>query len=52
MTNNDKYNSEGYLDMTSYIAMRNIETVPNYGTVNRNGITYFRTRLTDADGKR
>lgn len=27
MTNNDKYNSEGYLDMTSYIAMRNIENL-------------------------
>lgn len=28
------------------------DAVPNYGTVNRNGITYFRTRFTDTDGKR
>lgn len=27
-------------------------TIPNYGTVTRKGIQYFRTRITDADGKR
>ena len=27
-------------------------SVPHYPTVTKNGITYFRTRLTDADGKR
>lgn len=27
-------------------------TIPEYGTVNRKGIQYFRTRITDVDGKR
>ncbi len=27
-------------------------SVPHYPTVTKNGTTYFRTRLTDADGKR
>ena len=27
-------------------------TIPNYGTVTRKGIQYYRTRITDADGKR
>lgn len=26
--------------------------IPNYGTVEQNGVTYFRTRILDADGKR
>ena len=28
------------------------ETIPEYGTVELKGITYYRTRITDADGKR
>ncbi len=28
------------------------ETIPQYGTVRRKGIQYYRTRITDADGKR
>ena len=27
------------------------EVIPQYGTVINNGIPYFRTRITDADGK-
>ena len=26
--------------------------IPNYGKVTHNGIEYYRTRVTDADGKR
>ena len=26
--------------------------IPEYGTVTRNGAQYYRTRITDADGKR
>ena len=28
------------------------QNIPSYGTVEINGVTYFRTRITDADGKR
>ena len=28
------------------------ENVPRYGTTMRRGIQYYRTRITDADGKR
>ncbi len=28
------------------------ETIPQYGTISLKGITYYRTRITDADGKR
>ena len=28
------------------------ENVPRYGTAMRRGIQYYRTRITDADGKR
>ena len=26
--------------------------IPKYGTVEHNGVTYYRTRIRDADGKR
>lgn len=28
------------------------QNIPSYGTIEINGVTYFRTRITDADGKR
>lgn len=28
------------------------EAIPHYGTINLKGITYYRTRITDADGNR
>lgn len=28
------------------------QNIPAYGTAEINGVTYFRTRITDADGKR
>lgn len=28
------------------------QNIPSYGTIVINGVTYFRTRITDADGKR
>ncbi len=28
------------------------QNIPSYGTVEISGVTYFRTRVTDADGKR
>ena len=28
------------------------ETIPEYGTVELKGITYYRTRITEANGKR
>ena len=28
------------------------QNIPSYGTAEINGVTYFRTRITDADGKR
>ena len=31
---------------------RKKKQIPEYGTVNLNGIEYFRTRIDDADGKR
>ena len=27
------------------------QNIPSYGTIEINGVTYFRTRITDADGK-
>ena len=33
------------------MAKRNSD-IPKYGTVQRSGITYYRTRIEDADGKR
>ena len=33
------------------MAKRNSD-IPKYGTVQRSGITYYRTRIDDADGKR
>ena len=27
------------------------QNIPSYGTVEISGVTYFRTRITDADGK-
>ena len=31
---------------------RNKQAIPDYGTVTQKGIIYYRTRITDADGKR
>lgn len=45
--------------MTKYVSEMEVpevakkkKSIPNYGRVTHNGIEYYRTRVTDADGKR